>query len=39
MKDKFDEVPISQLERLLEMVGNGIALLMLIAFFLKIVVF
>lgn len=39
MKDKFDKVQLSPKERFIEFVGNLFAILLLLAFFLKIVVF
>jgi len=39
MKDKFDKVELTSTERFIEFIGNALALLMLLAFFLKIVIF
>ncbi len=39
MKDKFDKVVLTPKERFIEFLGNALAIIMLIFFFLKIVIF
>ena len=39
MEDKFDKVVLTPKERFIEFAGNAVAIIMLIAFFLKIVIF
>lgn len=39
MKDRFDKMVLTPKERFIEFAGNAVAILMLIAFFLKIVIF
>ena len=39
MKDRFDKMELTPKERFIEFAGNAVAIIMLIAFFLKIVIF
>jgi len=39
MKDKFDKIVLTPKERFIEFIGNAFAIILLVAFFLKIVVF
>ncbi len=39
MKNKYDKIKLSEKEQYMELAGNLIAFLMLLAFFLKIVLF
>ena len=39
MKDQFEDVELTPKEKFIEFTGNAVAILLLIAFFLKIVIF